>query len=165
MAEPHWTGYVGMATGIIGTISGVAGAIMGYVSYRRSNSLKSLDLRLQLRKEEHTAKSALANLAKLIDHANSSRKMVAAGTGRLGSSMMQQWKKEVEDDKTTLGKMLQNAPNTEEDYEILEEKELETRLVRVHEFQGEIDKLKEKYEAAIRSDDKDRERIREAPSR
>jgi hypothetical protein len=47
MAEPHCTGYVGIATGIVGSITGIAGEIMGYVSYRRSNNIKALDVRLE----------------------------------------------------------------------------------------------------------------------
>ena len=55
MTEP---GYVGMATGIIGAITGVAGMILGYVSYKHSNTLKSLDLRLELRKAVNDRHSA-----------------------------------------------------------------------------------------------------------
>lgn len=165
MSDPHWTGYVGMATGIVGAITGIAGAVMGYFSYRRSNSLKSLDLRIQLRIEEHTANSSLSSLGELIDHANKSRQRVAAATGRPHSSMMEQWKKEVEADKTQLVEMLKKAPNTEDNYEILGEKELEARLIKVHKFQSEIDQMKEKYQTALRSDDKERDRIREAHSR
>jgi hypothetical protein len=128
MADPSWTGYVGMATGIVGAITGVAGAIMGYVSYRRSNKLKSLDLRIQLRKEELTAKSSLANLGELIDNADKSRQRVAAATGKFHSSMMDRWKKEVAEDKAKLVEMLRVAPNTADNHETLIEKELELRL-------------------------------------
>ncbi|BDD94274.1 MULTISPECIES: hypothetical protein [unclassified Pandoraea] len=38
-----WTGYVGVVTG-------VAGMAMGFRGYRRSNQIKALDLRLELRK-------------------------------------------------------------------------------------------------------------------
>ncbi len=48
MAEPHWMGYIGMVTGIVGAFTGIADAIMGYLSYKKSSSLKSLDLRLEL---------------------------------------------------------------------------------------------------------------------
>ncbi len=46
MPEPAWLSYTGAITGIIGAVTGVAGAIMGYISYRHSESLKALDLRL-----------------------------------------------------------------------------------------------------------------------
>ncbi len=83
MSEPDWMGYVGMATGIIGAITGISGAIMGYVSYRRSNSLKSLDLRIELRKAINVAQSNLQQLEKLIEHANKSREAVASATAGL----------------------------------------------------------------------------------
>ena len=81
MTEPHWTSYVGMATGIIGAITGVSGAIMGYVSYRRSNRLKSLDLRLELRKAVNELQSNFSQIEKLIEYANQSRVAVFAARG------------------------------------------------------------------------------------
>ena len=65
MAEPHWAGYVGMVTGVIGAITGIAGAIMGYIGYRRSNKLKSLDLRLELRKSISDVLSPVKNEARI----------------------------------------------------------------------------------------------------
>ena len=43
MAEPHWTGYMGMFLGAIGTV--IAG-----ISLYRSFTVKALDLRIELRK-------------------------------------------------------------------------------------------------------------------
>ena len=49
MTDPHWTSYVGMVADIVGAITGISGAIMGYISYRKSNEIESLGLRLELR--------------------------------------------------------------------------------------------------------------------
>jgi ribosomal protein L21E len=43
MTDTVWTGYVGMVTGIVGAVIGIA-------AYLRSNKIKKLDLRLELRK-------------------------------------------------------------------------------------------------------------------
>ena len=40
----------GTVTGIIGAITGSVGCITGLISYRRSQRIKALDLRLELRK-------------------------------------------------------------------------------------------------------------------
>jgi hypothetical protein len=41
---------LGSVTGIIGAITGPAGCILGVLSYRRSQQIKALYLRLELRK-------------------------------------------------------------------------------------------------------------------
>lgn len=53
MADPDLLGYTGAITGVIGAISGIAGSVLGYIAYRRSDQLKALDLRLELRKGLH----------------------------------------------------------------------------------------------------------------
>ena len=104
MADPHWTSYVGMATGI-------AGAIMGYLGYRKANSLKSLDMRLELRKAVTDLTTSYTELNGLIDSANQSRINMAAATGRFRSGMMQLWNSELETDKAAivqLGEIITN---------------------------------------------------------
>ena len=154
-------GYVGMATGIIGAITGISGAIMGYVSYRRSNSLKSLDLRIELRKAVNVAQSGLQQLSKLIEYANKSREAVASATGRFKFGMMEKWKQEIEADKNAVKRLFQNAPAADKSYDNLTPKELESTLVDIHRLQVQIDELRNKYDAAVRADDEERKHIRE----
>jgi hypothetical protein len=161
MSAPNWIVYVGIATGIIGAITGISGAIMGYVSYRRSNNLKSLDLRIELRKSVNVAQSSLQQLAKLIECANRSRQAVASAMGRYQSGMMENWKQEVEADNNAVKTLLQNAPAPDTSYDDLTPKELESTLVEVHRLQVQIDELSKKYDAAVRADDEDRKHIRE----
>lgn len=161
MTEPHWTGYVGMATGIIGAITGIAGAIMGYVSYKKSNSLKSLNLRLELRKAVNDLRSSLSRLGKLTEHANRSRQAVASATGKLGSGMMEKWRQEVEVDKNTAKQLFENTPAADKSYDDLTPKELESTLVEVHRLQIQVDELSKKYDAAVQADDEERKHIRE----
>jgi len=161
MTEPHWTSYVGMATGIFGAITGISGAIMGYKSYRRSNDLKSLDLRLELRKAANEMLSDLSQLEELIAHANKSRQAVASAKGKLRSGMMVKWKQEVEADKIRIEQLSINASSAENNYDKLNHKELESKLVEVHKLQIQIDKLRNKYDAEVHADDEDRKHIRE----
>jgi len=95
VAEPHWMSYVGMVTGIVGAITGVAGAIMGYLGYRRSDKLKVLDLRLELRKAVSDARVALEQLRELIHTANRSRVNNFAARGLSQSGTMIKWNAEV----------------------------------------------------------------------
>jgi exopolyphosphatase/pppGpp-phosphohydrolase len=153
MTEPHWTGYVGMVAGIIGTITGVAGAIMGYVSYKRSNSHKSLDLRIDLKKAVSNVQSDLAQLEKLIEQANQSRVALAGVMGMLRSGMMEKWKQEIEVDNATVRHLVRNAPAANENYDDLTIKQLESRLVEVYRLQVQVDELRKKYEAALQADE------------
>jgi hypothetical protein len=161
MAEPHWTSYVGMVTGLTGAITGIAGAIMGYISYRRSNRLKSLDLRLELRKAISDAHVDLNRLRKLIDDANRSRKAVMEANNMFHSGAMEEWKNEVNADKAKIGELFKSAPNAESTYDTLKAGELESELIAIHRLRGEINGLLDKYSEAICSDDEQRRQIRE----
>jgi hypothetical protein len=161
MADPHWSGYVGMASGIIGAITGIAGAIMGYIGYRRSNRIKSLDLRLELRKAVTDVQTDMDRLRTLIDKANKSRQAVFVARGLSRSGPMERWKGEVADDKAKTGELFKRAPKAENPYGKLQMKELESELVAVHKLKGEVKRLLDKYSDVIRSDDEERKQIRE----
>jgi hypothetical protein len=154
MADPHWTSYVGMATGIIGAFTGVIG-------YRKASSLKSLDLRLELKKETHNALTDVQQIEELINKANKSRQAVAAARGMFKSGMMEKWKADVETDKAQLATLLNKAPDPEENFEKCSQGVLESKLVELHKFQTEVKDLKEKYISEYQKDDEERKQIRE----
>ena len=161
MAEPHWTGYVGMFTGLIGAITGSSGAIMGYISYRKSNRFMAQSLRLELRKAVSDVHADLDRLKTLIDDANKSRQAVFLARGMFRSKAMEMWKNEVKTDKSKIGELFQRSPKLESTYDSLEEKELESELVAVHKFISEIKSLIDRYSEAIGSDDEKRNQILE----
>ena len=154
MADPHWTSYVGMATGI-------AGLIMGIISYRKSNSLKSLALRLELRKALNDLQIRLSQLNDLLEHANQSRQDVLRLTGNVSSGSMVKWKADFEKDKNNFLQLTKTAPNSDASFDDLTPKELESKLVGVHKLQGEVNGLREKYQSFVNSDDEERKQIRE----
>lgn len=59
MSDPDWLSYAGVITGI-------AGATMGYISYRRTGKMKTLDLRLELRKAVNDLRSSVESLPSLL---------------------------------------------------------------------------------------------------
>ncbi len=154
MADPHWTSYVGMATGILGALTGIIG-------YRKASSLKSLDLRLELKKATHDSLIDVHQIRELINKANKSRQAVAAAKGMRQSGMMEKWKTEVEADKVQLSELLEIAPDSEEDIERYPQSLLESKLVEIHRFQRAVNGLKEKYIAEYQKDDEKRIQIRE----
>lgn len=153
MADPHWTSYVGMITGI-------TGAIMGFVSYRKVNSFKSLDLRLELRKSVKSLHQKESELAELITNANRSRVYVSAAAGMTGSGSMKQWENQVKEDTDKVNQLKEMFPGKDDDFSTLSTEKLEYKLVEVHDLQETISGFIESYKSSIEEDDKTREHIR-----
>jgi len=161
MVEPHWTSYVGMISGLIGAATGIAGAIMGYLGYQKATSLKSLDMRLELRRAGTDLTTSYAELNALIDDANQSRMRMAAARERFKSGMMERWNNELEIDKTTIAQIEESIPKDNEQYKDLNTEKLEAKLVDVHRIQGEVTQLINKYHAAMDEDKRQGDHLRE----
>lgn len=154
MADPHWTSYVGMVTGIFG-------AIMGFMSYLRSYSFKSLDLRLELRKSVKDIHQMYTQLNMLIINSNKSRCAVASAKGYFYSGKMELWAQQVEKDTDSLRKIKDKFPESEESFTSLSAENLESKLVEIHNIQGSLLTLIEKYTSEIESDNEARRHIRD----
>jgi hypothetical protein len=72
MSDLTWLGYVGAVSGAIGTVTGVAGAVMGFIGFQNSRAMKSLDLRLALRKDETGLRTIMQHLRPHLDLLHSS---------------------------------------------------------------------------------------------
>lgn len=162
MAEPAWLSYTGAASGIIGAITGVTGSILGYIAYRRTDQLKTLDLRLELRKSETILIADGKELVPLLDYAKKSKIAVSAATGMRNSGAISNWTSEWEADRTSAITLTEGLPSANGDYSVLSPTELETKLVQVHALQSVIDRLKKKYAESVSADDRDREQIKSA---
>jgi len=160
MSDPHWTSYVGMASGIFGALAGIAGAIMGYIGYRKSKDIKSLDLRLELRKAVVELQASYSELDGLIDRSHRSRTIVAAARGRHGTGEMDEWNRNVEIDRATIAQLSDAIPNEGEEFKNLNTEELESKLVDIHKTQGEVNQIRDRYNAAMIEDDRQRDHLR-----
>lgn len=145
---------------ITGVATGVAGTILGVINYRRISKLKTLDLRLELKKATVDAGQALAALDELINYSNQSRFAVSAALGTLNTGGIELWKKQVAADQTTLSKLRSVMGTTASDYKGFDEGALEARLVEVHGVLGSVKGLTERYRQEVARDDRDREHIR-----
>ena len=125
MSELNWTEYIAVGTGIVGAITGIGGAVMGYIAYRKVNSLKSLDLRLELRRAVNDLHSIIGELPGIIDSANRSRQSVAAASGRFQSGWMEQWARDIETDKNRLEQLSREAPVSNDTFTALSHADLE----------------------------------------
>lgn len=162
MAEPAWLIYTGTITGIIGAVTGVTGSILGYIAYRRTDQLKTLDLRLELRKSETILIADGKELVPFLDYAKNSKMAVSAATGMRNSGAISNWTSEWEADRTSAVTLTEGVPSANDDYSGLSPTELETKLVQVHALQSAIIRLKKKYEESVAADDRNREQIKTA---
>lgn len=160
MADLKWTDYVAVGTSAIGAITGIVGAILGSIGYRKANSLKALDLRLELRKAVSDLGSLSDELPNLIDSANRSRKSIAAATGNFRSGMMEKWNKDIEADKIRLQQLSVQIPAVGDAFVSHSHTELESVLVEVHSLHTVLKQLQSKYRDAIQADDETRIQIR-----
>jgi hypothetical protein len=150
-----------MGTGIVGSITGIAGAIMGYVSYKKSNQIKTLDLRIELKRAVENTIFEFKKLREQMQEGNKSRKAVAAAMGTFKSSVMDIWKKEFEIDQTSVKELANELPEEDTNYDHLDPKGLEAKLIELHRTQKKIQKLSEKYSEAMARDDEQRKQLRE----
>lgn len=160
MADPVWIAYTGAITGVVGAITGIAGAIMGYISFYRTGTLKSLDLRLELKRAEADLHLVVNGLSEQIEHAKRSRQAVLAATGQLNSGFAQKWATQWELDFGAATEMITKLPKSDSNYSSMSHSELEERLVHIHTELARANKLKEKYEVELAADNKERDRIR-----
>lgn len=160
MADSEWMTLVAAITGIIGAATGIVGAVTGLISYRRTETLKFLDLRLELKRLEFDLCSAVNELPNQINHAKQSRLAIFSATGRLRSGLAEKWNVEWANDRTTADEMIGQLPELDDDYSSLQTKILEQKLINAHRAMAEVKKLKDKYEYEILEDDKARDGIR-----
>ncbi len=160
-----WTDYVGIFTGIIGAITGIFGAILSIVSYRKANTLKSLDLRLELRKAVSNCNDSALSLDPFIEQVDSSKKAVAAASGCFRSGMMEKWSKDVLEDKRLVAELADEFPRPSETFSKLTPELLEQELVSIHQIHRKLASIREKYETTLRKDDEIRKENRIAANK
>ncbi|WP_028214500.1 hypothetical protein [Paraburkholderia mimosarum] len=152
MADADWTGYVGMATGIFG-------AVTGFLGYRRANQIKSLDLRLELRKVLSDAHDSLSSLPTLIEEANGSRHAVLAAKGLGGSGNKIVWDEAVAADRAQIDRIAPSLPSEGADFSTLSSEHLEAEIVAAHKIKTSLSGMVAKYRAALAADSEDRKQI------
>ena len=146
-------------TAIVGAITGIAGSIMGYISLQRLSKIKSLDLRLELKKAETQLILTVNDLPDLLTKAKRSREAISSAIGQLRSGGLKKWIQEWETDHISAKQMISILPNTDSDYTSNSQRDLETKLILIHQQSAKANALKEKYEIELERDEKQRDRI------
>ena len=161
MPDPTWLSYVGAATGIFGSITGSAGLALGYIGYRRSQELKALDLRLELRKAESDLRASVQELPDLLQRSRQSRTAVSAARGMARTGAFEGWKAAWENDMAASTLLAGELPEANKDYHDTKHRDLESKLVEVHALAARASRLRGKYLGELAADDRERDHIRE----
>jgi hypothetical protein len=153
-------GIIGAVTGIIGAITGSAALLLAWISYRRSQQIKALDLRLELRKQVSDVRTVVAALPDLLERSRASRIGVLAAIGVLKSGAFEIWEAGLESDLKTAQALTWEVPDADETYQRSKYQDLETKLVEVHTLAGNAARLRDKYQTELAYDDKQRDHIK-----
>jgi hypothetical protein len=153
--------YAGAITGIIGAVAGIAGAVMGWIAYRRSGQMKTLEMRLELRRAMNETEQTIHGVSDLLAYAHKSRERVSAARGLRNSGAMVAWQQQFDEDQAPVRSLIERAPKADPLHHLKPE-ELETRLAAVHKFQIALSAIVNRYKASIAEDDQHRSEIRQA---
>ena len=147
--------------GAIGAITGGIALVVSIKSYLLAKEMKSLDLRLDLRKAFNNLDVLLSGIGGYLDFVHQSHIRVLAATGRNQSGEMQLFEEDFAGDRTRLSRLLGSQPRRESNYERLTPSELEKRVEAVHAFHVQVADLRGKYQKLFESDEERRREIRE----
>jgi hypothetical protein len=161
MSEPQWLPYAGVISGLVGAATGIAGAVMGWIAYRRSNQIKVLDMRLELRKAINEAERSIGEANELLPFANKSRERVSAAQGMLNSGAIKVWQQRFQEDQAAVQVLTERTPKATA-LEDMNPQTLELKLAEVHKFQIELGAIVNRYKASVAEDDQHRAELRQA---
>ena len=154
-----WLSYISLGLSVLGAASGCLGTVLGWRGYRRAGKMKTLDLRLELRKADTEIKSLVLGLPGLLDRAKQSRERILAASGRAESGAMQFCRDELRKDGERQQRLAQALPAADSDYRGYSPEALEQELVRRHSALGEAKEVASKYERWLADDNQARTQI------
>ncbi|TKF79829.1 hypothetical protein FCV62_07405 [Vibrio kanaloae] len=161
MNELNWVDFAGIFFGLIGTITGCTGAIVSYKNYKKVQQVKSLDLRIELRRTINEIRALLLEASILLPKAFKSRLAVHSATGKLRSGATANWHTEHKKDLKLLEEISERFSRAEKIINVDSYETLEQKLDSIDQLKREIAPIVSKYQDSLKDDDKVRERIRE----
>jgi hypothetical protein len=152
------TDNIGAVAGIIGSITGVVGMVMGGLGYWKSSQVKSLDLRLELRKRLGDAHHALRSLPELLDYADGSRHRILAQAGQGGAVV--RWETDLATDRAAIGNIAAAVRDEDANFDALSDCQLEAEIAAAHKQALRLEGFVSKYRETVAADDDRRRDIR-----
>ena len=152
MPDPNTVDYFARIIGVLGAITGVGGLIIAIAANRKVQAMKSLDLRLELRKGVNDLRLSFEKMPGIINYADKSKHAVASAKGVSLSGGMKRWEKQVADSKTQLAALSLKIPDASEKFENLSTSELENEIVKTHDTQQRMNALESFFKEALVQD-------------
>jgi len=140
----------------VGAATGVVGAVTGIIALIRSGRFKTLDLRLELRKGENDLRAVIDELPGQMKRATWSRQNIHAMRGLGGSGVAVAWQLAMDADTKTYQEIAKARPPEEQDHRGLSAADLESRIIELDAVLSKAKGLRDKYVAALATDDQDR---------
>jgi hypothetical protein len=159
MLDPQTLSVIGAVTGIVGAVTGIAGFVLGYVSYRRSQKLKSLDLRLELNRRLAEVRTTISELPDLLHRSKQSRDSVLAALGTFRTGAHTVWTTHWKNDLAEAQDLAKELPPADERFQQATHDDLEGQLLAVHALELKSGRIRDKYLEALAADDRDRDHI------
>ena len=157
--SPAWLSYVSLGLSIVGVVSGCLGTALGWRGYRRVGQMKTLDLRLELRRTDSEIRNLVLALPELLDRAKQSRERILAASGSAESGAMQFCRDELRDAGQRQQRLAQALPAADPDYRGYSPEALEQELVGRHAALGKAREIASKYEGWLADDTQARAHI------
>jgi hypothetical protein len=144
-----------IATGLdyLTKIVGVGGGILGGWAFINTRRMKALDLRVQLRNQQHDLRVFVDDLKSLMERAAQSRTNISAAIGLGQSDAMQLWNQRYEKDLMELETVENLVSRLLERYANVSFDVLENRMVALHELSSRATRFKAGYDASLAEDE------------
>jgi hypothetical protein len=149
---------VQLSLAVVGAVTGIVGCLLGFRNQQRLQQIKSLDLRLELRRRLSDVLTDSRALPDLLRRSRESRQNVAAAKGTLRSGQNEAWCAKWQKDMQEATELPAQIP--EEDLSRLLPRALEERLVAVHALARRVEGLRSKYSSELEAADRDRQQLR-----
>jgi hypothetical protein len=145
----------------IGAIAGVIALVVSIAAHRRTHKVKSLDMRVELRKVLAESHEALSNLRTLIDYAAGSRRAVLAARGHGRGGTMVLWEQHLATDRAEIDRITAALRSEAADFTTMSEVQLEEELVAAYKLKTALSTLVQKYRDEVTQDHDARRQIGE----
>jgi len=145
---------------VVGALTGVVALLVSYLTHHRVQTIKSLDLRVELRKQIAEVTATINELPDLLTRSRKSRDAVLSALGTFRTGHHEQWKVTWAGDLETARGFADQLPSADDKFLKAKPHELEQRLLDVHALGLKATRLRDKYLAELASDDRDRDHLR-----
>jgi hypothetical protein len=143
----------------ISILISIGGAIVGIIAYRRSGSMKALDLRIELQKQLQIVRRLIDGLPMLIIEAHRSRANVLS-TGRGGGSgALLAWKTQADIDVGAAKGLALELPPEDAEFSNCPVGDLEKKLLDIHSLSLRANAIAGRYRSSLDKDEATRAQI------